>query len=102
MQTIPVMGWVFPVVLLVIAAAFWLGVRSSGGAREDSDLERRLRERTFTGAPRARLEWPRDRRRPTLAQLVRIGESHGYRLVSRTEAEHVYILDFQRVEDDDL
>jgi len=53
----------------------------------------------FTGAPRARLEWPRDRRRPTLAQLVRIGESHGYRLVSRTEAEHVYILDFQRVED---
>lgn len=102
MDAMDVFAWVFPAVLLVVALAFWLGVRSSGRSRPESDLERRLRERTFTGAPRVRLEWPRDRRRPTLAALVAIGEARGYRLLSRDETEHVYVLEFERVDDEEL
>ncbi|WP_248123579.1 hypothetical protein [Micrococcus lacusdianchii] len=100
MDAMDVFAWVFPAVLLVVGLAFWLGVRSSGRDHEESDLERRLRERTFPGTPRARLEWPKDRRRPTPARLVRIGESYGYRLVARGETDHVYVLDFERAADD--
>ena len=71
MTAMNVFGVVYPFVLLVIAAAVWLGVRSSGRERTHaSALEQRLREHTFTGQDRVTLEWPRDRRRPCLARVA--------------------------------
>ena len=66
-----------------------------------SALEQRLRERTFTGQDRVTLEWPRDRRRPSLAKVVSIGESYGYRLLDKREREHVVELEFERILDDE-
>ena len=89
MTAMNVFGVVYPFVLLVIAAAVWLGIRSSG------------RERTFTGQDRVTLEWPRDRRHPSLAKVVSIGESYGYRLLDKREREHVVELEFERILDDE-
>lgn len=95
-------GVVFPIVLITLALALWLGVRASGAERRpESDLERRLRERTFDGRDRVTLEWPRERRRPSLARLVSFGESCGYRFVGRRDREHVVDLDFERIDDDE-
>lgn len=103
MDGVHVMGLIFPVAALVMLAAFVIGVRSSGRTRtEVSDVERRLRERTFTGAPRAVLEWPHERRRPSLARLAQIGESYGYRLVDSGRREHVTVLRFEKADDDEL
>ena len=102
MTAMNVFGVVYPFVLLVIAAAVWLGIRSSGRERTHaSALEQRLRERTFTGQDRVTLEWPRDRRRPSLAKVVSIGESYGYRLLDKREREHVVELEFERILDDE-
>ena len=102
MTAMNVFGVVYPFVLLVIAAAVWLGIRSSGRERTHaSALEQRLRERTFTGQDRVTLEWPRDRRHPSLAKVVSIGESYGYRLLDKREREHVVELEFERVLDDE-
>ena len=102
MTAMNVFGVVFPFVLLMIATAVWLGVRSSGRERTHaSAVEQRLRERTFTGQDRVTLEWPRDRRRPTLAKVVSIGESYGYRLLGKREREHVVELEFERILDDE-
>ena len=92
MTAMNVFGVVYPFVLLVIAAAVWLGIRSSG------------RERTHAsalGQDRVTLEWPRDRRRPSLAKVVSIGESYGYRLLDKREREHVVELEFERILDDE-
>ena len=100
--TMNVFGVVFPFVLLVIVIAVVLGVRSSGAERtRASEVETRLRERTFTGQDRVTLEWPRERRRPTLASVVSIGEAYGYRLLDKREREHVVELDFERILDDE-
>ena len=47
------------------------------------------------------LEWPRDRRHPSLAKVVSIGESYGYRLLDKREREHVVELEFERILDDE-
>ena len=102
METMAVYAWVFPAALLAMAAAIAVGVRSSGRTRtRSSEVETRLRERTFTGADRVSLEWPRDRRRPTLATVVSLGEMYGYGLVDRIEREHVIERRFERLRDDD-
>ena len=102
MTAMNVFGVVYPFVLLVIAAAVWRGIRSSGRERTHaSALEQRLREHTFTGQDRVTLEWPRDRRRPSLAKVVSIGESYGYRLLDKREREHVVELEFERILDDE-
>lgn len=100
--TMNVFGVVFPFVLAVLVIALVIGVRSSGRDRTHaSEVETRLRERTFTGQDRVTLEWPRDRRRPTLANVVAIAETYGYRLLDRREREHVVELDFERILDDE-
>ena len=69
------------------AWAVWLGIRSSGRERTHaSAVEQRLRERTFTGQDRVTLEWPRDRRRPSLAKVVSIGEEMSDLVVALTGA----------------
>ena len=101
MDAMDVYAWVFPLAGLALTAALVIGVRSSGRERtKASPAELRLRERTFTGADHVTLEWPRDRRRPTLAGVLRIGEMYGYRLVDRREQEHVTVLEFERVPDE--
>ena len=101
METMAVYAWIFPVSLLAMAAAIVVGVRSSGRERTgSSEVETRLRERTFTGADRVSLEWPKERRRPTLATVVSMGESYGYRLLDRVEREHVVVLEFERIRTD--
>ncbi|MDY6054330.1 hypothetical protein [Micrococcus sp.] len=93
-----VFGVVFPFVLALLVVAVVVGVRSSGRQRtRASAVELRLRERTFTGQDTAVLEWPRDRRRPTLAHVVSLGESYGYRLTDRIDREHVVELRFERM-----
>ena len=100
--TMNVFGVVFPFVLAVIVVAMIVGIRSSGRERtQASEVELRLRERTFTGQDRVTLEWPRDRRRPTLAKVVAIAESYGYRLLEKRERDHVIELDFERIRDDE-
>lgn len=100
--TMNVFGVVFPFVLAVIVVAMIVGIRSSGRERgQASEVELRLRERTFTGQDRVTLEWPRDRRRPTPAKVVAIAESYGYRLLEKRERDHVIELDFERIRDDE-
>lgn len=97
-----VFGVLYPVALLVVVAALVIGIRSSGARRTKERVgEAELREGTFTGAERVALEWPRSRRRPTLAEVLRIGEMYGYRLVDREDADEVVVLRFERVPEDD-
>lgn len=97
-----VFGVLAPAAFLVLIAAFVIGVRSSGTRRTKERVgEAELREGTFTGAERATLEWPRSRRKPTLAEVLRIAEMYGYRLTDREDADDVVVLRFERVHEDD-
>ncbi|MDO5634131.1 MAG: hypothetical protein Q4G34_04605 [Micrococcus sp.] len=97
-----VIGIVFPVVLAVLIAVVVYGARASGAQRtKASDFELRLRETVFTGQPEATLQWPRDRRRPSMAEALRVGEIYGYQLVDREDREHVVNLRFEKVETDE-
>lgn len=97
-----VFGVLYPVAFLVVVAAVVIGVRSSGTRRTKERVgEAELREQTFTGAERVTLQWPRRRRRPTLAEVLRIGEMYGYRLVDREDTDDVVVLRFERVHEED-
>lgn len=101
-DALDVFGVLYPVAFLVVIAAVVIGVRSSGTRRTKERVgEAELREGTFTGAERVTLEWPRSRRKPTMAEVLRIGEMYGYRLVDREDAADEVVLRFERVHEDD-
>lgn len=101
-DALDVFGVLYPVAFLVVIAAVVIGVRSSGVRRtKERAGEAELREGTFTGAERVTLAWPRRRRRPTLAEVLRIGEMYGYRLTDREDADDVVVLRFERVQEED-
>lgn len=101
-DALDVFGVLYPVAFLVVIAAVVIGIRSSGMRRTKERVgEAELREGTFTGAERVTLEWPRRRRRPTLAEVLRIGDMYGYRLVDREDADDVVVLRFAKDREED-
>lgn len=94
-DALTVFGLVIPVAFFVLMVAVVRGVGSSGRARtQESPGERELRETAFTGAPRATVQWPRNRRKPSLADVLRIADLYGYELVDREDAADTVVLRF--------
>lgn len=101
-DALDVFGVLYPVAFLVVIVAVVIGIRSSGMRRtKEFAGEAELREQTFTGAERVTLEWPRRRRKPTLAEVLRIAEMYGYRLADREDTDDVVVLRFERVHEED-
>ena len=101
MDAMQVFGIVFPFVLGIIIAALIVGARSSGRERtRASAFELRLRETVFTGAEHTELVWPRERRRPSMASALRIGDMYGYELTDRIDRDHDVLLRFTRRDED--